>query len=104
LRPKADGRLYWHWDPQIVKTSSRLEPPDLVEPLLAAASRVGIPTLLVRGLLSDVVTDAGVEELRRVLPGLEVYGVASAGHMVAGDRNDVFSKAIGNFLRRHAPT
>jgi pimeloyl-ACP methyl ester carboxylesterase len=103
LRPKANGRLYWHWDPQIVKTSSRLEPPDLVEPLLAAASRVRIPTLLVRGLLSDVVTDAGVAELSGVLPGLEVYGVANAGHMVAGDRNDVFGKAIGSFLGRHAP-
>jgi pimeloyl-ACP methyl ester carboxylesterase len=103
LRRKANGRLYWHWDPQIVKTSSRLEPPDLVEPLLTAASRVRIPTLLVRGLLSDVVTDAGVAELSGVLPGLEIYGVANAGHMVAGDRNDVFSKAIGNFLRRHAP-
>jgi pimeloyl-ACP methyl ester carboxylesterase len=102
LRRRADGRLYWHWDPQIVKTSSRLEPPDLVEPLLAAASRVRIPTLLVRGLLSDVVTDSGIEELRGVLPSLEVYGVPNAGHMVAGDRNDVFSTAIGSFLSRHA--
>ena len=103
LRRKVDGRLYWHWDPQLVQTASRLEPPDLVEPLLAAASRVRIPTLLVRGLLSDVVTDAGIAELRGVLPSLEVYGVAHAGHMVAGDRNDVFSNAIGDFLRRHAP-
>lgn len=103
LRYRADGRLYWHWDPQIVKAPSRLEPPDLVEPLLAAASRVRIPTLLVRGLLSDVVTDAGIAELRGVLPSLEVYGVAQAGHMVAGDKNDVFSHAIGAFLRRHAP-
>ena len=103
LRLKADGRLYWHWDPQLVKTSSRLEPPDLVEPLLTAAGRVRIPTLLVRGLLSDVVTDAGIAELRGVLPGLEVYGVTAAGHMVAGDRNDVFSNAIGAFLKQHAP-
>jgi pimeloyl-ACP methyl ester carboxylesterase len=103
LRRKSDGRLYWHWDPRILDSPSRLEPPDLVEPLLAAASRVRIPTLLVRGMLSDVVTDAAIDELRGVLPGLEVYGVAQAGHMVAGDRNDVFSNAIGNFLRRHAP-
>jgi pimeloyl-ACP methyl ester carboxylesterase len=103
LRRRADGRLYWHWDPQIVEGASRLEPPDLVEPLLAAASRVRIPTLLVRGLLSDVVTDAGIEELRGVLPTLEVLGVERAGHMVAGDRNDAFGAAIGDFLRRHAP-
>jgi pimeloyl-ACP methyl ester carboxylesterase len=103
LRRKADGRLYWHWDPQILDSPNRLEPPDLVEPLLAAASHVRIPTLLVRGMLSDVVTDAGIAELRAVLPSLEVYGVAQAGHMVAGDKNDVFSNAIADFLRRHAP-
>lgn len=103
LRRRADGRLHWHWDPRIVTGTSRLEPPDLIEPLLAAASRVRIPALLVRGMQSDVVTDSGIEELRAVLPALEVFGVDQAGHMVAGDRNDVFSAAIGDFLRRHAP-
>jgi pimeloyl-ACP methyl ester carboxylesterase len=103
LRRRAGGRLYWHWDPQIVQTSSRLEPADLMQPLLDAARGVRIPTLLVRGLLSDIVTNAGVAELHEILPNFEVYDVANAGHMVAGDRNDAFSKAIIDFLRRHAP-
>jgi pimeloyl-ACP methyl ester carboxylesterase len=103
LRRRPDGRLHWHWDPRVVQAPTRLEPPDLVEPLLDAARRVRIPTMLVRGLLSDVVSDAGIAELRDTLPGLEVHDVAEAGHMVAGDRNDAFNRAVIAFLMRHMP-
>ena len=103
LRRRADGRLHWHWDPKIVEAPTRLEPPDLVGPLLDAASRVRIPTLLIRGLMSDVVSDTGIAELRATLPGLEVQDVAQAGHMVAGDRNDAFNLGVSAFLRRHLP-
>ena len=103
LRLRPDGRLYWHWDPRIVQTPTRLEPPQFVGPLLDAAKRVRIPTLLVRGLMSDVVSEAGVAELLQSLPGLEVCDVVEAGHMVAGDRNDAFNRGVSTFLRRHLP-
>lgn len=102
LRRRADGRLHWHWDPKTVECTRRFEPPDFAEPLLAAATHVRIPTLLVRGLLSDVVSDEGIEEFRRALPALEVADVAGAGHMVAGDRNDAFNRTVVQFLRRTA--
>ena len=103
LRLRSDGRLHWHWDPRIVQTPTRLEPPQFVGPLLDAARRVRTPTLLVRGLMSDVVSEAGVVELAQALPGLEVCDVAEAGHMVAGDRNDAFNRGVSTFLRRHLP-
>jgi pimeloyl-ACP methyl ester carboxylesterase len=86
---------------EIVQTPTRLEPPQFVDPLLDAARRVRIPTLLVRGLMSDVVSEAGVAELSQGLPGLEVCDVAGAGHMVAGDKNDAFNRGVSTFLRRH---
>lgn len=100
LRRGADGRLRWHWDPKLIVRPHRLEPPDLVEPLLAACSGVHIPVLLVRGLQSDVVDQAGIDELSRHLPQLEVSNVAGAGHMVAGDVNDAFNRVMINFLQR----
>jgi pimeloyl-ACP methyl ester carboxylesterase len=103
LRLRPDGRLHWHWDPQIIRSPTRLEPPDLIGPLLDAASRVRIPTLLVRGLKSDVVSDDGIAELRAALAGLEVWDVPEAGHMVAGDRNDAFNRGVAAFLQRHLP-
>jgi pimeloyl-ACP methyl ester carboxylesterase len=65
-----------------------------------AATRVQVPTLVVRGGSSDVVSTEGVDELRRLVPHAEVVDVAGAGHMVAGDRNDRFNAAIVEFLER----
>lgn len=103
LRRQEDGRLYWHWDPQLVHGPRRVEHPDFIEPLLVAAQRVKVPSALIRGVLSDFVSDDGIGELKAVLRHLEIYDVAEAGHMVSGDRNDVFNETVTDFLRRHHP-
>lgn len=103
LRHGDDGRLYWHWDPRIMDNPRRVEPPDLAETLLQAATNVRAPTLLVRGMQSDIVTEDGIAELRERMPEVEVFDVAGAGHMVAGDRNDAFNEGVLSFLRRHHP-
>lgn len=104
LRWRGDGRLHWHWDPALVADPDGVaEPPRFTEKLYAAAERIRVPTLLVRGMESDVVSDEGVEEFRACLPALEVCDVAAAGHMVAGDRNDAFNDGVADFLRRHLP-
>jgi pimeloyl-ACP methyl ester carboxylesterase len=61
--------------------------------------------MLVRGLLSDVVTQEGVDDLLARIPGATVVEVDGAAHMIAGDRNDVFSEAVVTFLHdRIRPT
>lgn len=35
---------------------------------------------------------------REIISGLDVFNVADAGHMVAGDGSDVFSAAILEFM------
>ena len=104
LRKRDDGRLYWHWDPKVIGTPESVEPPFRLQQLTAAADNVRIPTLLVRGEHSDIVTDEGVEDLKRRIPGVEVFDVAGAGHMVAGDRNDAFNLGIFDFLERRLPS
>ena len=54
--------------------------------------------LLVRGGNSDVVGADEAGALLRVAPQAQAIDVAGAGHMVAGDRNDVFSSAVADFL------
>ena len=66
----------------------------------AAARTLTVPTLLVRGGISDVVSPEGVRPLLAVLPGAETVDVADAGHMVVGDQNDPFSSALVEFLTR----
>ena len=57
-------------------------------------------SLLVRGRLSDVISEESVREFMALCPHARFVDVAQAGHMVAGDRNDVFSQAVVEFLRR----
>jgi non-heme chloroperoxidase len=105
VRQRADGKWVWHWDPRFVDRMSDVagEPTGgfiRANRLHEAATRVQVPTLLVRGGSSDVVSTEGVDELRRLVPHAEVVDVAGAGHMVAGDRNDRFNAAIVEFLER----
>jgi pimeloyl-ACP methyl ester carboxylesterase len=59
-----------------------------------------VPTLLVRGRQSDLLSLEGARELLELVPHAEFADVAGAGHMVAGDRNDLFNAAIIEFLDR----
>jgi pimeloyl-ACP methyl ester carboxylesterase len=102
LRQRADGRFYWHWDPRLIQGHDGIGTLTL-DQLPKAAETVRIPTLLVRGLESDVVSDAGVADLKRRIPQLEVFNVAEAGHMVAGDKNDLFNQAVSRFLEARFP-
>jgi non-heme chloroperoxidase len=95
LRLGPDGRYRWHWDPNMINPRRRRRDP---ERMLAAARSLKVPTLLVRGKISDVVSDATTQEFLETVPHAKYVDVAEAGHMVAGDRNDVFSKAVIDFL------
>jgi len=97
LRLGEDGRYRWHWDPNMLNsnTKSKIRDP---ERLLDAARNITIPALLVRGKLSDIVSEEGAAEFREAVPHAQYVDVAKAGHMVAGDQNDVFTRSILTFL------
>lgn len=97
LRPGPDGRLHWHWDPKFLDSRLQDETGNPARFEDAAAS-VAVPMLLVRGGDSDVVGTDEADALLRVAPQAQAIDVAGAGHMVAGDRNDVFSSAVADFL------
>jgi len=100
LRLHSDGRWRWHWDPAFF---------DGPHPVVAdrdaqerarieAARTLRIPALLVRGASSELVREEHAQEFLRLVPHAKFVDVAGARHMVAGDRNDVFSAAITEFL------
>jgi pimeloyl-ACP methyl ester carboxylesterase len=107
LRLGEDGRWRWHWDPAFldVRTGGTSEHARdrHHDELEAAARRLTLPTLLVRGKLSDLVTADEVEAFREMVPHADDVDVAGAAHMIAGDRNDVFTDAVLDFLRRNDP-
>ncbi|MEI6643891.1 MAG: alpha/beta hydrolase [Novosphingobium sp.] len=102
LRQRENGRFYWHWDPRIMSGRPQ-DIHEVVQTSAATLAETGLPVLLVRGLKSDVVSDAGIASFRAILPALEVADVGGAGHMVAGDRNDAFNGSVIAFLEQHLP-
>jgi non-heme chloroperoxidase len=102
VRLGPDGRYRWHWDPRFREARRSLSERQLR--FEAATRRLLLPVMIVRGGMSDVVTEAGVQEFLALCPQAEYANVGSAGHMVAGDRNDAFGSAVVDFLKRKVPT
>ncbi len=99
LRLKSDGRWYWHWDPRfMLRDGTEVPGPNFEALFEVALAHITVPTLLVRGKLSDVVTEEGVQDFLRRIPQAKLADVKDAAHMVAGDQNDVFSSAVIGFL------
>jgi len=99
LRHGDDGRWRWHWDPRFIDRDIPAEPPQEWNQLDAAAERLEIPTLLVRGRMSDILSEEGARVFLDQVPHAKFADITNAGHMVAGDRNDLFTDAVLGFLK-----
>jgi pimeloyl-ACP methyl ester carboxylesterase len=101
---EVDGRWYWHWDPAFLAapTDQAVQRDSLIDParLGAAATSLRVPTLLVRGGESDVLSEEDAVRFLKLVPHAEFATVAGAHHMVAGDDNAVFEDVLGDFLER----
>lgn len=96
-----DGRYYWHWDPAFMRMGDDTDPtaPNQLE---EAARRLTIPTLLLRGGRSRIVSEEGAREFLAMVPQAEYLDIAGADHMVAGDANDAFNEAVFAFVDKQA--
>jgi pimeloyl-ACP methyl ester carboxylesterase len=97
-----DGRFYWHWDPAVMQMGRNADF-NGPNPLETAARSLKIPTLLIRGGRSRIVSEAGVREFREMVPHAELVDISDAHHMVAGDANDAFNDAVFNFVEKQTP-
>ncbi|MAR54457.1 MAG: alpha/beta hydrolase [Acidimicrobiales bacterium] len=102
VRLWPDGRYRWHWDPEFMRRKGSIA--DRVRRQEEAAKNIGCPSLLVRGGLSDVLSEEGAQAYLELVPHSEYANVGDAAHMVAGDRNDVFVSSVLSFLSKVAPS
>jgi pimeloyl-ACP methyl ester carboxylesterase len=79
LRRAEDRRLYWHWDPAIL---DRVIADTAAErdALCHAATRLRIPTMLVRTEFSRFVDDDATERFRARVPNLQVEVLPGTHH------------------------
>ncbi|WP_157015345.1 alpha/beta fold hydrolase [Mesorhizobium xinjiangense] len=104
LRLGNDGRYRWHWDPAFMRgersvgTGGR----EFAEELTARVPELHLPVLLVRGMNSELVHEDFAREFVDLAPNASYVDVGGAGHMVAGDKNDLFCAAVLEFLTDRA--
>ena len=102
LRLGEDGRWRWHWDPAFLDSraggNSEHARDRHHDELEVMARHITIPTLLVRGRLSDLVTQDEVDAFLEMVPHARYVDVKDAAHMIAGDKNDIFTDAVVSFL------
>jgi len=103
LRLHGDGRWRWHWDPRFLDGRRSVNTERREAELVAAARRLAIPTLLVRGASSELVHEEHAKEFLALVPHATFVDVSGARHMVAGDRNDQFAAAILAFIGKLGP-
>jgi pimeloyl-ACP methyl ester carboxylesterase len=103
LRLGADGRYRWHWDPDYRSGRSGIDPKTRYLQMVDCVKSLTVPTLLIRGGMSDVLPTYAAEEFCELAPHTEYVDIAGAAHMIVGDKNDTFGSAVVDFLTRRVP-
>jgi pimeloyl-ACP methyl ester carboxylesterase len=98
LLREHQGRLIWHWDRRMlgefIEHSEHLQ-----DDIREAARQIKVPTLLISGGKSDIVSEQTVADFLQLVPHAEHRSLPDATHMVAGDDNDAFNDILLSFKR-----
>ena len=98
LLRKHQSRFFWHWDPRMltefVENSEHLQ-----DGIRESARQIKVPTLLISGGKSDIVSEHTVADFLQLVPHALHHHLPHATHMVAGDDNDAFNDTLLNFKR-----
>ncbi|MBI3330122.1 MAG: alpha/beta hydrolase [Nitrospinae bacterium] len=97
-KPRPDGTIGWRYDPAIrelwrrgTRTSEDLWPP---------VRRITCPTLIVRGVETDILNPEVAHQMLDAMPTARLVEIPRATHMVFEDNPDDFLAAVRDFLKR----
>ena len=97
LKPNDDGTIGWRIDPQIFDPSMTPDPPQRMWQALAA---IQCPTLMVRGMESDIVSRDAARRAIGVVAKGQFVEVPNAGHMIVEENPRGFTDVVLPFLLR----
>lgn len=95
LRQLPDGRWTWKNDRRYGNRQQDALP---AKDLWPAVRKIGAPTLLVRGMESDVLAGDAARRMQQAMRQCTLVEVAGAGHTVPGDKPEAFAAAVRKFL------
>jgi pimeloyl-ACP methyl ester carboxylesterase len=93
---EENERVVYDYDPTIARPGASTTPPDMT-PLFEALGAA--PVLVVRGALSDLLSDEGVELMRIVRPELSAVDVPDVGHAPTLEEPEAWD-AVLSFLAK----
>jgi pimeloyl-ACP methyl ester carboxylesterase len=106
LRQRADGR--WEWKHALGRslrergiTGDAVSPGgwrEMVAGMDAELTRLQCPVLVLRGSQSDVLSDAGAQEVAKLIPDARLATIGAAGHHAAGDNPETTVTLVRAFL------
>ena len=97
LIQRDGGRWTWRYDASLRSPDRPLPRPE-PERAWALLSRIDCPTLLIRGLESDVLSRETADRMVREIPACRMVEVPNSGHSVPLDNPTGFADAVQTFL------
>jgi pimeloyl-ACP methyl ester carboxylesterase len=97
----ADGSVRFDYDPRIAEPfAGAAAVPAAADPWLLWAPLAAVPTLVIRGATSDILSDSALAEMRRRKPDTLAVTVPNRGHAPMLDEPEALA-AIREFAARH---
>lgn len=100
LKPTESGKWTWKFDRRFRQPDSGLTVGWRLstDELWNLFRSINVPTLLVRGAESDVLSAEVAERVVQEMPAARLVTIPGAGHSVPGDNPDAFTEAVASFL------
>lgn len=97
LMLQDDGRLTYRYDRKLRSPDRPLPRPD-ADAAWALLSRISVPSLLIRGELSDILSVETAQRMLREIPDCRFAEVKDAGHSIPLEQPRGFLEAVRTFL------
>jgi len=94
LEKNPEGGFKWKLNLKVI--DSHLEN---VGQITLPATKISVPTLFLRGINSDYVTDEDIMEIRKYYTDSTVETIGNAGHWIHAEQPEAFTKTVLNFLK-----
>ncbi len=94
----SNGKIGWKYD-LAIREQRRQGTVPASDDLWPEIPKITCPTLIVRGMETDVLAAEVAQRMVDVMPNAQIVEVPRAGHMVFEDNPTDFNAAVGAFLR-----
>ena len=102
LREETTGRIAWRYDAAGISQTRLNSDPSRVVDLWPVVERLQVPTLVIRGALSDFCPAETVAKMCRRNGNIRSVTMTGASHYVHDDAPGPFADQVGRFLAAHS--